>query len=306
MAKHLMKNILLGCKDTLNRRSIIKPHLEGGLCNKLFCLMSACEIAHKKNYRILEPIFGWESDILFSDIYDIDYFNRTMKEITGIEELMIHRNEYISPEKIQKRIIPLWKHSERNLKKYRKNNFIDNNSMMVNLLRCLKLNTQLQNKIINHTPNDLAIQFRIESDWVTYSQKKKVDDNEILLIDAEELINRLVNFNSRKNIFFTTGENQESIQSKLLHNGVKSSFFYDPSLEYEINAAVNFEILCQSNKFIGLSRSTFSNLITLKRQLILKNTENYIYNYGNEIHLRKDFGLYPSAFDSINKTPEIK
>ena len=87
---------------------------------------------------------------------------------------------------------------------------------------------------------------------------------------------------------------------------IESSFFYDPSLEYEINAAINFEILSHSKKFIGLSRSTFSNLITLKRQLLLNKNENYIYNYGEKIHMRSDYGLYPSAFESINKNPSLK
>ena len=38
--------------------NIIKINLKGGLCNKLYCFLVACDIAIKNNIKILEPKFG--------------------------------------------------------------------------------------------------------------------------------------------------------------------------------------------------------------------------------------------------------
>ena len=105
---------------------VYKLKLKGGLCNKLFCLFSGVEIAIRDKEKLLEPNFGLRNDILFSDIYDIEFFNQKIRESTGVKDLMI-------PSKTQKdscllskvKIIDgnfLWNLSEKNLKKQRKEN----------------------------------------------------------------------------------------------------------------------------------------------------------------------------------------
>ena len=306
MKKSSIRDIALIMGDVIHNRKVLNPRLTGGLCNKLYCLMSACEIAQKKNYKVLEPQFGWKSKMNFSEIYDIDYFNLTMKELTGVENIMISSRQEVSEKDIIQRSISLWDYSQKNIRRLRENNIIYQDSMMVYLMKSLKLKKQYQDIVFENLSNFLAVQIRIESDWVTYSNKVEVSQNETLLIDLDKLIEMVIEFNSPNKIFFTTGENHQYIKDRLSEKGIESSFFYDPSLEYEINAAINFEILSHSKKFIGLSRSTFSNLITLKRQLLLNKNENYIYNYGEKIHMRSDYGLYPSAFESINKNPSLK
>lgn len=308
--RYLSQKKLLTLKYNLEGRKIFEVELVGGLCNKLYCLFAACEIAQINNYQILDPEFGWHKKILFSDIYDINFFNQNMSKYFGGKNIIISRDT-VYKEKLEKKIrynvvenINLWEYSEKNLAHLRKNKIIHSDSIMVNVLKSLKLKREFDNIIANNLNHALSVQFRVESDWVNYSKYKKAGENEILLIAPDQLIKMLKDFNA-KEVFFTTGENPELIQSLLDENNIKSSYFYNNNLEYEINAAINFEILSQSQVFIGLSRSTFSNLITLKRHLILNNPANYIYNYNNEIIKRIDYGLYPYGFESVSIKPLI-
>jgi len=302
--------MLLRLKYDLEKRNILEAKLQGGLCNKLYGLFSACEIAQKNNFQILEPEFGWKKKILFSDIYDIDFFNQNMSKHLGGRNIMIAMDT-VRNEKLEKKIrcdrvekINFWKWSENNLSYLRANKVIYSNSIMVNVLKSLKLRKEFECVVDKYLSGSLAVQFRIESDWAEYIKWKKAEDNEILLIDPNQLIKMLKAFKADE-VFFTTGENQAFVQELLDKNNIKSTYFYDDKFEYEINAAINFEILSRAQKFIGLSRSSFSNLITLKRHLILNNPENYIYNYGDEITKRVDYGLYPAASNSVSISPKI-
>ena len=60
--------------------------LRGGLCNKLFCLFSACDIAIKGRTKIIEPMFGWKRRSLFSEMSALRCFNEAMKEFNGGED----------------------------------------------------------------------------------------------------------------------------------------------------------------------------------------------------------------------------
>ena len=73
-------------------------------------MFSVCDIAIKNNTKILEPIFGWKQNILFSDIYDIDYFNQKMGQIIIVP--IKNKNIY----NIKKNKINLWDYSENILK----------------------------------------------------------------------------------------------------------------------------------------------------------------------------------------------
>ena len=179
------------------------------------------------------------------------------------------------------------------------------NCMNILVLKSLELNGK-NKKIVKQNINKEfnSLHLRLESDWQRYSGKKKLDGNETMLIDLNILI-RLYKQLFKKDIFFTTGENQNSIKNKLQSKNIKSNFYFNPELEYETNAAINFEICSQSNKFIGLSRSTFSNLITLKRFLNGKD-HSYIYNLNNKILKRMDAGLQPEAKNAVLKKTVIR
>ena len=274
--------------------------LEGGLCNKLFHLFSACDIAIGLGTKIIEPMFGWKNKVLFSEIYDISFFNNFMKKFNNGEELIIpyeHRAKY----KIIKIKHDLWKNSENILRNQRKSNQIKSDCMMVVVLNALKLNErnlQLCNDVHN-IENKCALHVRIEEDWVKYSRKKQPVTNkkELYLIDILSLIELYKNHGFKDEIFFTTGQDHRHVQRQIISNGIQSTYTFISALEYEVNAAINFELCCRANAFIGLSRSTFSNLVSLKRCLLNKNM-SYIYNYQGEICLRVDKGLHPCPKDA--------
>ena len=280
-------------------------HLKGGLCNKLMCLISACDIAIKEQSNIIEPYFGWEKKILFSDIYDLDHFNSYMNEFTHRKPLIISKEKKdaeVSKRKSIDNIVDLWEYSEKELTAQRKSQVVNENSTKLHVLRALKLRPEFEKIVETHvsTKKFTAIQIRTESDWVRYAQSNEIGGQEKILVPLNEILKMISEFDFKGDLFFTSGQNHNLITEGIKKLGITSFHYYNPNLEYEINAAINFEICCKSERFIGLSRSSFSNLISLKRASILKNDQSYIYNYGNKIMRRVDKGIQFAAEKSIN------
>ena len=229
-----------------------------------------------------------------------------MKDFNNGENIMIPINESDNYEIIQNDI-DLWEYSQEIVTKQRLTNQINKNCMMITVLNSLKLNSYNIDicKSFKEIENKIAIHFRIESDWVKYSKKKNMErkNNELYLIDYNNLIDIYVN-KFKENVFFTTWQNQLIIQNLFSEKEIKSEFFFDENLEYEINAAINFEICSNAKTFIGLSRSTFSNLISLKRHLNGVDS-SYIYNLNNELLLRVDKGLHCDPEETIKNIVDI-
>tara|TARA_Y100000768_G_C23898603_1_gene643876 strand:- start:226 stop:1134 length:909 start_codon:yes stop_codon:yes gene_type:complete len=296
---------------------VLIANLRGGLCNKIICLSQACIIAEKEGIKILEPRFGWIKNgkwhkIKFSEIYDLDYFNERMKEFTN-NKVAIEKEK---PNTVyngrnwkyyKKAKEYLWIEATPIMKKIRgKNDWTD--TMILYVFKSLRLNeenTNIVRNFVNLEEID-AFHIRIESDWKTYAKKgnikKRQLSNEVVLIDLERLIQMYKEKwqSNGKKMFFTTGENQENVKKTLKNNDIEGYYYYNNNLEYEINAAINFELCCLAKNFIGISSSTYSNFITLRRSLLNKNN-SYIYNYKNSIIERLDKGLHNNPKNAIER-----
>lgn len=284
----------------------LQPQLSGGLCNKLFCLFSACDIAIKNNTCIVDPIFGWARKILFSDIYDIDYFNESMKPYFNGNNIIV-KNEDVQPNSQIIRLDWLWEYSEQILKIQREECKMNKDCMNIVVLKALRINQKYQYIIDIHGKQELGIHIRTEQDWVNHvKDNNSFPENESKLVTMDKLTKMIINsdeFMNTKTIFFSCGEEQENIIKEFKTNNINSLYFFRNEYEYELNAAINFEILVNSKNFVGFTRSTFSNLISCKRGILNKN--NFIYNYDNKLIQRIDLGLQPIAINSISKKTEL-
>jgi len=277
-----------------------------GFCNKLHILFSAIDIVIKSGLTLIEPEFGWETPILFSEIYDIRFFIESIKNLTGVNNILIQKNDLPENSKIIRNNIDLFGYNEHRLFTQRNNCEISHDEMSILVLKSLKINDNYNHIMSSYNiENKPAIHIRIESDWIKYSKMKICHDNELYVIDILKLIEMYKDSSLyESDVFITTGQNQIPILKNFIDDGINCHYYYNNNYEYEINAAINFELCVRAKIFIGISRSTYSNLITLKRTLIKKD-ESYIYNYCGKMLKRQDKGLYSEPFNSIYKSVKI-
>ena len=182
------------------------------------------------------------------------------------------------------------------------------NCMNICVLKALKLKPTNQAIVDRYDVTQRnALHVRIESDWQAYSEQQKgsMGTDESILVGIDKLTTMyLEKWNSSDRVFFTTGEKQDDVAAAFQFKNIDATFYFDHNVEYETNAAINFEICCNAMSFVGLSRSTFSNLISLKRHLIGKD-KSYVYNYNEAILERVDCGLQPNAANATNLTTSI-
>jgi len=194
------------------------------------------------------------------------------------------------------------------LDKERESEEIERKSMKLIVLEALKLKTDYEEIVKRYTSKGLsaAIQIRTESDWQKFAKDKEpFHNNESILVGLDKLMNMICAMKIPKDIFFTSGENHLEIRNYLDNLNYNSSYFYSSEFEYEINAGINFEICSKADLFIGNSRSSYSNLISLKRASLLEMDQSFIYNYGGKIYRRIDKGLQTNSLLSISKKTTI-
>lgn len=294
----------------------LSAELYGGLCNKVFCLMSAIEIAMRKGYVFIEPMFGWQTPVKMSLVWNIDKF---LAEFPGLKFISLDSFNALGPAEkahvIHKNKRRLWLHQGELMSKHFNTRTIRTDALLYKLINCLEPAKYLLDAINIEelrTTTDISVHFRIEDDWVKYADKKQtiLSNAEHCLTSVDQIINMLdAEFGHDKTVFFTSGQQNKHI-CDALHQagfGVKT-IPYNNNLEYEQNGALNW-YLCSllGTDFVGLSRSTFSNLICLKSLCLGKgaDTEHWVYNLGGRLEKRKDAGLFADPEQAICIAIEI-
>ena len=297
-----------------------------GLFNKIIYLSGIVRYSKKNNIRLVEPIYkiginhhSIGTPVLFSKIFNIDYFNNKMKkhnfELIKRSEI----NQYNNINKV-KIVIENLDHSYANVYGWNielndyiykavnlKSISIDDNILLdilnslelsiycMNLLKsfCInnklfeldKLSLEYINKDIYSLNNIIknkfnSIHIRNEFDWPDTWGK----------IDNTTLVKMCDNNNFKnKKMFFSTGENHNKI-NKLFNNiNCKNCYFADNNLSYDIKTAISYKLCLLSDLFISHPLSTFSSLIVMQRELT-NNNNNYYYTL-NDILKRNDKGL---------------
>lgn len=293
---------------TSNDKSQHAMHIKckGGLCNKLLHLFSACQLAVEQNISILEPNFGWKEKFRFGTLYSIKAFNDGMRHLFRGRDIMIPQNR--SHEfKIVKNEVHLWSLYSKYIYYVRRRSQLASDSLHVVALQALQLCEPYAEIIKEFLDIDkmIGVHFRIESDWRLYSKRiaRKRPDIAIF-VPAPQIVEMVrKQWNNVRHVFFSCGETQEQVSRELEAREFTPTHYFNKDFEYEVNAAINFDILCQCKYFVGTTRSSFTNMICLHRAMQEKDC--YIYNHGDELAQRIDYGIHCTPAAAVTKKGSV-
>jgi hypothetical protein len=271
-----------------------------GLFNKIIYLSGVVRFCLKnQNVRLIEPLYKIginhhtcdDKGILFSEIFDIDYFNKKMENIFYMipkKDALIY-NLNIESLPVDYANIYGWniEHGEYIDIATNKNIISVEDNILLKVLNALKLNKinlNILKEQINILGNNYnAIHLRTESDWPN-SWNKITNDKIVELYKNSDI------YDKTNSMFFSTGESHSEIQQLFNNINVKNHTFENKYLLYDLKTAISYTLCLLSNVFVSHTYSTFSSLITMQRELSYKNFNNYSYNHIY-IYKRIDRGL---------------
>lgn len=291
--------------------------LSGGLTNQKKMLLAAVRCAVKKNYTLIEPY--WQNpETLFSDVYDFKYFSDCLSP--DLKTISREKLNNISNPKVSSiGANELWD-LQRELKQQVRQMqllFLPND-IETRFWVAFQLSSPLQDTmklITDHYQNKhwACLHMRVEEDWLEYSQKKDVPEyEESIYISPAKIRDKLFATSFEQSIeavylaISPTGRHEDPYKDWESHIAPvhdKSNMLKHHSWSNAIqSSAIDFEVSCVADIFIGTTRSSFSNAVTLQRMLNLQES-SFLYNFiGNKCLKRYDGGLYPDAKKAIDKT----
>jgi hypothetical protein len=304
----------------MSGKKYLKVELIGGLCNKLFCFFSSVDIALTEGYTLVEPDFGWKTKVKMSNVWNVDKIRACIPELKWCSAEVFQLSNISADNIIYKSGAELWAYSEDILLKQREVCVLRRvDDIMCQVLALLEpaecVLAVYGYGELSRLDDKIAVHFRTESDWQAYSVKKQrqMPVNEHCWTSNNDICDMVVaefGTDNGNTVYIVSGEHGEEIMNVLRDMGINSEYNYKINLEYEQNAAMHWWICCNAGRgFVGLSRSTFSNLVCLRRELDRVVGGCWIYNYWSDgdkkLQRRVDAGLQPVAYDSITKVTNI-
>ena len=275
--------------------------LRCGLCNMLFAISAACKVAKQHAMPFEEPdlqppwipsLFDVREKTKFGKMYDIDFFNMMMASYTGLTRTMIPSGQADTKMGLF-RFGQLWDISERFLATIRDARQVPADHMRLLLCKSLRLMPSLSKHIPSNIRSSTAVHFRIEDDWREYCDKAAWRRPNLRFFDASQIAASIPREST--SIYYTCGSRHHEVEAALSERGLTDfSHFYDKSLTYTENSAVNLEACMRAKIFIGHSNSTFTNFVRTWRALS-RQQDTYIYNLSGMLNQTQDCGLFRDA-----------
>ena len=137
-----------------------------------------------------------------------------------------------------------------------------------------------------NTSDSISIHIRNELGWgpsypviIDKIKEKYTDKNKLFftsgLNSALAEKNDIPDLQNQTNDSTNTKSSHTYISDLLNENNIRNFYYYDHSLTYDVNSAINFELCLNSNTFIGMSKSSYTHLIILKRIYLKKNNNSF-------------------------------
>jgi hypothetical protein len=166
-------------------------------------------------------------------------------------------------------------------------------------------------------PQDtVGVQLRIEKDWLSYAEAKQMrtmdPELEDVLLDFRSIfqkVTRSKEMAGRRHYMATCDESDLPVPATEIIAACKDEFGIEVFFKSQVmpdtegmsriaQSMIDFETCLGLDAYVGSSRSTFANMLALKKFAMTgeKATRHYIFNNpGEEIGLRRDMGFRAAA-----------
>ncbi len=188
----------------------------------------------------------------------------------------------------------------------------DLSNSLVPIILKSKIFEELYNRIFVEKKAPVALQLRIEQDWVEHSVglKSELGDAEDFCIPYIYIFSKVFNtFGCTiDSLYIVSDEGNLSVDKETIRSTVISTFgykiywksdFIEPLFINRMSALdlsiLDFEMAVRADYFVGLTRSTFSNNVSWEKhcRTQVDVTTHYIYNNAlDSLSLRTDNGMY--------------
>jgi hypothetical protein len=190
------------------------------------------------------------------------------------------------------------------------------------LVRQTYIFRKLKADVFEQAGIEMVAQFRIEADWERHCREnldKHVPQPEDNFLPAVRIVEKILKtFPGTKRLFVICDEPalvmpKEVIRQEVFSRlGVEVFFKSDFLSGYVLDmlkptqlSLLDFEIASSAKTFVGLSRSTFSNLTALQAYAVTRRpvAHHYIYNaVGPMLAQRTDNGCHANAYQATERT----